>query len=699
MNTYLKWAAAAMSVLLPGLGVAQSSTPPADTTTAKRLGSVEVRGTLTPTSKTALSGEATASPASVTLVGRDYVAKQAVTSYGDLLRPLAGLNVTNYQLGGVGYGIQMRGYVGTEHARDIAFSIDGVPQNQGSDIQTNGYTDLNPLIPETLRRIEVVRGPNSPFYGDHALGGSIRFDTEDRLASSVTFSAGTYGTIRGVAIAGFGSRDFRKAGGYVALEENYSDAYRDNNRYQRLNGLAKYSFPLLAGTASVRAQVFSNAFGSANYLNRAAVDAGLLSRRAALDPTDGGNTNQQNLVFNYRGANDAAYWQATAYVQHHDFVRIRVNQPAKFGAPNGPQRREEGDRTWAGFDLRRTVQSTLFGLPAEYAGGIYFRGDNINTTRFVTVARREITQVQGRRVHTYTPAAYAQLQLKLTEQLKLTAGARYDLLFYDINSLALDTDYPNKNIQVHPAAFSPKVGLAYAITPGVGVFANYAQGFKGPSGYEEIIDNPGLGVSKLTSYEAGIAVDDATGRTHMLASVYRSTQTGEVQNDPVSGALLNYGRTLRQGVEVEARYRFGDNVGGLAVFGNYTHVLAELRNGDAQPMYVTTVPRDLATLGFDYTFGAANQAANQVTLSVYDQFIGRKYLVSDGSVQSPTFQRLSAKAIYIRPAWPNFRFFAETTIYPDGSHGLDEMSFVSGGVLLTAPQAKATFTAGVKIPF
>nr|MBA4140502.1 hypothetical protein [Segetibacter sp.] len=54
-----------------------------------------------------MSTEASASPASVTLVGRDYIAKQTINSYGDLLRPLAGINVSNYQLGGVGYGIQM----------------------------------------------------------------------------------------------------------------------------------------------------------------------------------------------------------------------------------------------------------------------------------------------------------------------------------------------------------------------------------------------------------------------------------------------------------------------------------------------------------------------------------------------------------------------------------------------------------------
>lgn len=136
---------------------------------------VEVSSKIKLTSKITVSSEASASPASVTLVGRDYIAKQAINSYGDLLRPLAGVNVSNFQLGGVGYGIQIRGYTVTEHARDVLFLIDGVPQNQSSSIQTNGYVDLNPLIPENIRRLEVVRGPFSPFYGDHALGGVISF--------------------------------------------------------------------------------------------------------------------------------------------------------------------------------------------------------------------------------------------------------------------------------------------------------------------------------------------------------------------------------------------------------------------------------------------------------------------------------------------------------------------------------------------
>ena len=344
--------------------------------------------------------------------------------------------------------------------------------------------------------------------------------------------------------------------------------------------------------------------------------------------------------------------------------------------------------------------STLAGVPVEYAAGVSFRGDDIDNTRFRTVGRVEQAQVQARRVRTYTPAVYGLFQLKPTERLKLTLGARYDQLYYNITSEALDSDYPSKDLKPHPGVFSPKVGLAYSVSSAVSVFANAARGFKAPSGYEENIENPDLGVSRLNTYEVGIAGDDASGRLHGLVAAYRTDQTGEIANDPVSGALVNYGKTLRQGIEGEGRYRFGASPGSLSVFANYSVLQAELRNGDAGTHYVLNAPKHTGALGLDFTAGAASNAANQVTLSVYDQLVGPKRLNDDGSMESRSFQRMSGKLIFTRPAaYPGFRVFLETTFYPDGSHGLDEMSFVTGGVLRTAPQAKATFSAGVKLPF
>ena len=656
----------------------------------RRLNEVEVIGQAAVaqsalTGKTTLSAELSASPASVSLMGRDYISKQAIASYGDLLRPLVGVNVSNFQLGGVGYGIQMRGYTVTEHARDIVFTIDGVPQNQGSSIQTNGYVDLNPLIPETINRLEVVRGPFSPFYGDHALGGIISFETADKLPSTITVSGGSFGTVRGLGTLGFG-RNGRT--GYVSLEGARTDAYRTNNQEKHLNGFAKYAFPMRGGTASIRAQAYGSDFGSAGYLRRTDIDAGKISRTSVINPTDGGTTRQQNLVFNYRGANTTNFGSATIYIQHHDFTRIRT------GVMGGPQRREEDSRTWFGADLRRTRITALGRLPLLYAVGISFRGDRIDNTRFVTVDRQEIKQNQDRRVNTYTPSAYAQLQVRPTERLKVTLSARYDQLFYELSTGPTDSDAPNQTSKPSTGIFSPKAGVAYQVTRDVNVFFNAARGFKGPSGYEENLFSPGLAVSKLTSYEVGIGGDDASGRLHGLIAAYLSDQTGEIQADP-QGVLTNFGNTRRSGVEAEGRARFTER---LTLYGNYTRVVAKIRNGGPDEIYVTSTPEYLATLGVDYNFRAGTTANDRFILSVYDQLIGPKNLNSSGTMKSEAFHRVSGKLSYGRRSWANFSVFAQGSFYP-GKGALNEVSFLSGGQVLTSPQAPATFSIGVKVPF
>lgn len=658
-----------------------------DTIQSKGLQDVEVTSRVKLTSKITISTEASASPASVTLVGRDYIAKQAINSYGDLLRPLAGISVSNYQLGGVGYGIQMRGYTVTEHARDVAFVIDGVPQNQGSSIQTNGYVDLNMLIAENLKRIEVIRGPFSPFYGDHALGGVISFETTDKMPSTVTVSGGSFGTARVLATAGFGKNN---TSGYISVEGSRTDGYRNNDNEKHLNGFAKYAFPMLKGMASVRVQGYASDFGSAGYLSIDDLNAGKVSRTTAINNTDGGTTRQQNMVFNYKGNDTGNFTSATVYVQHHDFIRIRT------GSVGGPQTLGNDNRYWAGADVRHTLIRTLGKMPVLFAFGISFRADDIDNTRFSTKDRQKTAQTQDRKLDTYTPGVYAQMQLQPTDKLKLTLGARYDKLLYNITTGNADTEIPNKSLKPSTQAFSPKAGIAYEVAKGVNVFVNAAQGFKAPSGYEENIFNPSLSVSKLTSYEIGIGGDAADGRWHGLLSAYLSDQTGEIQADPL-GNLINFGNTRRSGIEAEARAGLMEQ-GGLSIFGNYTHVTAKIRNGAPDEIYVTQTPEYAATLGFDYDFGAVKSANNHLVLSMYDQLIGDKNLNSSGTMRSAAFHRLAGKLSFSRRSWANFRVFAEGSFYP-GNGALTEMYFISGGKILTSPQARATIRGGVRIPF
>ena len=102
-------------------------------------------------------------------------------------------NVASYGQGAIGYGLAMRGYPNSEHGRDIAYFIDGVPVNEISSIHTPNYADLNVLIPETVKSIEVIRGPFSVEAGDFNLGGAVFITTKSSDPyAGFSFSGGSY---------------------------------------------------------------------------------------------------------------------------------------------------------------------------------------------------------------------------------------------------------------------------------------------------------------------------------------------------------------------------------------------------------------------------------------------------------------------------------------------------------------------------
>lgn len=509
----------------------------------------------------------------------------------------------------------------------------------------------------------------------------------DKMPSTITVSGGTYGAARALATVGFGKNNTT---GYVSLEAGQLDGYRHNNGEKHLNGIAKYAFPLGKGLASVRVQGFGSNFNSAGYIRLEDLNAGKVSRTTPVNPTDGGTTRQQNVVFNYKGSDTSNFTSATVYVQHHNFIRIRT------GVIGGAQRQDGDNHTWAGGDVRQTIIRSLGSLPVLYAVGVSFRADDADNTRFSTKDRQKTAQTQDRQVHSYNPAVYAQMQLQAAERLKLTLGARYDKFFYDLTTGPADAEIANKSLKPQTGAFSPKAGLAYQVAKGINIFINAARGLKAPSGYEENLFNANLAVSRLTSYEIGIGGDDADGRLHGLLSAYLSDQTGEIQSDPL-GNLINFGNTRRSGIEAEGRAGLTER-GGLSVFGNYTHVTAKIRNGAPDEIYVTNTPEYAATLGVDYDFGAVRASNNHLVLSVYDQLIGNKNLNTAGTIQSDAFHRLAGKISYSRRSWPNFRLFAEGSFYP-GDGALKEVYFLSGGKIVTSPQARASLRGGVRVPF
>jgi outer membrane receptor protein involved in Fe transport len=634
-----------------------------------------------------VSSSVGALPASTTVIDAPAIARAPVGSYIDLFRSLPGFNVASFGQGAVANGISLRGYNDSEHGRDIAYFIDGVPLNEVSSLHTPNYADLNVLIPETVKSIEVVRGPFSVEYGDSNLGGSINITTKDSEPfGSVGMSGGTHGTVRGI-----GTWSTTQGGWlpFIALEGYRTDGYSENSFVDRYNSFNKITTTLRDGaTLSFRAQAYGTRFGAPSYLSRDAVVAGTINQRAAVNRTDGGSKQLENLVASYSSGPRDQELKGALFVNHDVTTRY-----ADFG---GGQRVQTGERTMGGGRISKVWTGSIAdAMPVQLLLGGNWRSDVLDTFQGPTITR----QPSGPRVidvdlTQHNIAAFAQLQVKPTEWLKLTGGGRFDQFYYDVN----DRINPGSTQNVSPSVASPKAGIAITPVRWLELFANYSHGFRSPDATLELLGNPTVRPFQIVSTEGGVQFN--FDRFRILAS-YWTTDSENESFQPAPGLPVTFlGKARRDGVDIDSRFFVvRDAESSFTVFANYSGVRARLI--DAAPSFVVpNVPDYVANIGIDFSMATIN--AQRLSGSAYVTFVGRKNLTQDGLLTTNPFSRITGKLAY---AWPEgWTAFAQGTWYPGDRMSEIAINFgdptgAASADIFTSAQPKLVALAGLSYRF
>jgi outer membrane receptor protein involved in Fe transport len=613
-----------------------------------------------------VSSSVTALPAAVTVLDAPAISRLPVASYGDLFRSLPGFDISNFGQGAVGYGVSLRGYTDGEHGRDIAYFIDGVPVNEVSSLSTPNYADLNILLPETVKSIEVVRGPFNVEYGDSNVGGSVNITTkESEPFATVGVSGGTQGTARGVATYSTTQGTWQP---YAALEGYHADGYRQNSFVDRYNSFNKITTTLPDGTTvSFRGQAYGTEFGAPGYANREAVKAGLVSERAATNVTDGGNKQLENFVTNFStGAKDQEL-KGALFVSHDYF-----NRYADFG---GGQRLQHTDRTTFGGRVSKVWTGAVADeVPVQVLVGSNWRTDLLNAFRAPTTARAVTgTPAVDLGLTQTNLAGFGQVQVKPLPWLKFTAGSRFDQFYYTLD----DRIAPGATPNISNGITSPKVGVAITPVQWLELFANYGQGFRSIDVPLELIGNPGIQPFKVVSTEGG---GQLTFDRFRLLGTYWTTES---QNESFQAAadlpVTFLGRTRRQGFDLDGRfYAVKEGADTVSLFANYTHVDTEIL-GTAFRQYVPNVPTYVANVGIDFNVGIVN--AQRLSGSAYVTFVGKKFLTTDGQITTSPYQRVTGKLAY---SWPEgWTAFTQATWYPGDR--LSEVAFNFGDTVTATP--------------
>ncbi|EDN67775.1 Vitamin B12 transporter btuB precursor [Beggiatoa sp. PS] len=107
--------------------------------------------------------------ASVTVITREDIQKSQALTVSDILRGVAGLDVSS--MGGIGK--QSSVFIRGTNSDHILVLVDGIKIGSA----TTGTTPFEHWPLSQIERIEIMRGPRSSLYGSEAIGGIIQIFT------------------------------------------------------------------------------------------------------------------------------------------------------------------------------------------------------------------------------------------------------------------------------------------------------------------------------------------------------------------------------------------------------------------------------------------------------------------------------------------------------------------------------------------
>ncbi|HEU4344715.1 MAG TPA: TonB-dependent receptor plug domain-containing protein [Candidatus Binatia bacterium] len=231
-----------------------------------------------------------------------------------VMRLAPGLMIGQHHGGGKADQILFRGF-DADHGTDFAVFVDGIPVNMVSHAHGQGYADLHWLIPETIERVEIYKGPYFAHLGDFATAGAMNIITKRRdKDSSVTLMGGGYNTQRYVGT--LSPPEGTLLAPYLVGELYYNDGpFKHENNYLRYNLLSKFTlFSTASSQVNFLGTFFKTRWDASGEIPTRAVRSKRIGRFDSLDSSEGGKSERQNLslLYNYADANQSLRAQTWA---------------------------------------------------------------------------------------------------------------------------------------------------------------------------------------------------------------------------------------------------------------------------------------------------------------------------------------------------------------------------------------------------
>jgi len=610
----------------------------------------------------------------------------------DVLRLIPGLIINQHQGGGKAEQYLIRGF-DADHGTDLAIFVDGLPVNLRSHAHGQGYADLHWLIPETVRAVDVSKGPYFPEYGDFDTAAAVNFVLRDFVEeNTLQVAGGSFNTQRYLALLS-PTRDALKT--LIAVEGYRNDGpFEHPNGYLRTNVFAKASAMLAEDMKlSVWASYYHAEWHGSGQIPERAVRQGLIGRFGSIDPNEGGVTQRSNVNVQYewrpvenQKLTAHAYGSYYALSLFNDFS-LFLNDPVHGDMIN------QRDRRWlAGFDGQYEIKSKVLDMAVTSAAGFQYRIDTPNVV-LATATQRHVTGIQQDvEIVEQSFSPFVKFDLVPVDKVRLVTGARGDIFTFR-GSQRVNTTAPFVTGEVTQSRPNVKANLILGPWADTEFFGNFGTGYHSNDARAILADPKQDAVPTARGYEFGFRTR-ILPRTEIFVTYWFLDLASELVFNGDDGTTSAQGPSHREGLEAGTKIRLLD---WLTFTGDFTYTTHAEFTQTHQAVPLAPVWTALADLTARLPWGLSSSLEMRYLGDRWaDEFrhqTARGYTL----VNSTTRYRYRNFEVFLTVEnltdvdWREAQFFFTSRLRGEPARGVDDIHFTPG--------APRSFFGGVALHF
>jgi len=488
--------------------------------------------------------------------------------------------------------VTMRGMDGTNR---VLVLYNGIPLNKTSGGGINWYI----IAPETVEKIEVIKGSNSALYGNNAMSGIINIITkmpEEKFAGSASVLFASFNTIGGrLNLSGnqikenkgwywYANGFYRKGDGYIIVPEKLRDTTDTKLRMNEISSDVKIGYQFNPNT---RLSVNYNFYHDqrSDGIKIFETDGSILTDYANIGMLDFTTKLKGNIQFQAK-----AFYHYDYFWQHTE----RLNETGDTYKLYDTDQSSEDYGIWMNASKNITKNYTLI-MGVDLKQGSMKAEDIYRTSTDHAIRRGNIGFA----------ALFVQNELQITSKFTVVAALRYDYAQFFNGNFSIEnptyntgftTNFTENYADNHWFNLSPKLSAKYFFHPKLDVYASFSQGFM-PATLDDMCSsrkinkgfkmaNPHLKPEYVSNYEIG---SNFKPSPHLLfeSSIYYSfgkdfqyfVATGEIIDlDKIVLKRENIGKVNIYGFETSVKFQMSRN---LLLKANYTYNHSEIQEFNA----------------------------------------------------------------------------------------------------------------------